>query len=173
MKILAISGSLREASTHTTVLKSLLLLAPPAHQIHLFDGLAHLPHFNPDLDFESPHPAVGHLREELNTSGAVLFSTPEYAHGLPGSLKNALDWLVRSGERYTKPVALINSSPRATFAQSALQEILTTMGAHLIVAASVTVAIPSRSALTPEAIAANPVYAAPLRAALDALPDTI
>jgi chromate reductase, NAD(P)H dehydrogenase (quinone) len=91
------------------------------------DVLSSLPHFNSDLDIEPGPPVVQDFRKQLNTSDFVVISTPEYAHGLPGSLKNALDWLVRSGEMYEKRVALLNASPRSTFAQAALLEILSTI----------------------------------------------
>lgn len=169
MRILAISGSLREASSNMTLLRSLPLLSPPSVEISLFDGLARLPQFNPDLDTDPPNPEVKHLRDALNDSRAVLISTPEYAHSLPGSLKNALDWIVRSGELYTKPIAIFNASPRSTFAQAALREVLITMGAQLISEADVTVSIPGVDTPGPEAIAANPSYAEPLRSALMAL----
>ena len=168
MKILAISGSLREASTNTTLLKSLRLLASPTVQITLFDGLARLPHFNPDLDIDPAIPEVQYLRDELNASQAVFISTPEYAHGLPGSLKNALDWLVRSGELYAKPLAIINASPRSTFAQASLREILNTMGVRLVPQADLTLSI-SGAPVNPEAIACNLDCAESLRRALHAL----
>jgi NAD(P)H-dependent FMN reductase len=65
----------------------------------------------------------------LLSSDAVLISSPEYAHGVPGSLKNALDWLVRSGELYEKQLGLINVTPRSTYAQASLVETLSTMTA--------------------------------------------
>jgi chromate reductase len=144
-KILAISGSLRAGSSNTTVLQAVAALAPPDVQVVVYSGLSELPHFNPDLDTETAPPQVQDFRTELQASDAVLISTPEYAHGVPGTLKNALDWLVRSGELYEKPVALINISPRSTHAQASLAETLATMTARLVPEALVTVALPGKN----------------------------
>jgi chromate reductase len=138
MKFLAVSGSLRAASSNTAVLQAIASLAPAGVEIVLFRGIAEIPAFNPDLDVEPGPISVEFFRGELRNSRAILISIPEYAHGLPGSLKNALDWIVRSGELYEKPVALINPSPRSTFAQAALTEILRTMGARIVEEACVT-----------------------------------
>ena len=94
-------------------------------------ALADLPHFNPDLDGESSPASVQEFRTLLRECNAVLISSPEYAHGVPGSLKNALDWIVRSGEFMYKPVALINASVSSTHAQASLTETLTVMMARV------------------------------------------
>jgi chromate reductase, NAD(P)H dehydrogenase (quinone) len=143
-KILAISGSLRTGSSNTAVLQAIAALAPSEVQVVLYSGLSELPHFNPDLDNETPPRAIREFRSQLHASDAVLISTPEYAHGVPGTLKNALDWLVRSGEFYEKPVALINVSPRSTHAQASLAETLNTMTARLIPEACATIALPRK-----------------------------
>jgi len=162
MKILAISGSLRATSTNTALLQALPLLARPHTQIVFCDVLSSLPHFNSDLNVEPAPPAVQHFRNQLKASDFVVISTPEYAHGLPGSLKNALDWLVRSGELYEKRVALLNASPRSTFAQASLLEILSTMGVRLVREAFLTVPLLGQT-LKAEEIANHPEYAAALR----------
>ena len=131
MKILAISGSLRRGSSNTTLLEAFKLLAPADVDIILFEGLASLPHFNPDDDGENAPTTVMEFRNQLQQCDGVLISSPEYAHGVPGSLKNALDWIVSSGDLYKKPVALINASSRATHAQASLIEIVNTMGSML------------------------------------------
>ncbi|MEK8095494.1 NADPH-dependent FMN reductase [Methylocystis sp. IM3] len=149
MRLLAISGSLRCASTNTATLKAMALLAPPGVHFVLYDRLASLPHFNPDLDrADAPHllpREVGELRENVRRSDGVVICSPEYAHGVPGSLKNALDWLVGSIEFPQKPVALINTSPRAVHADAQLRETLATMSASLIEAASLTVPIEGKA----------------------------
>src|SRR5439155_26208619 len=94
MQFLAISGSLRHASSNTQLLRAVALLAPPGLRITQFDGLGALPHFNPDLDTDPPSPAVRVLRESIAAADGLLISSPEYAHGVPGVLKNVLDWLV-------------------------------------------------------------------------------
>jgi len=98
--------------------------------VQIYEGLGSLPHFNPDDDVEgaTPPPAVGELRTLLASAGGILISSPEYAHGVPGSLKNALDWLVSDGALVDKPVALINASPvGGEFARDSLVETLRTM----------------------------------------------
>lgn len=165
MRILAISGSLRRASSNTAVLEAMALLAPDGVDIALHDGLAGLPAFNPDLDDAAELPAVLAFRDALRAADGVLISSPEYAHGVPGALKNALDWLVGSGELVGKPVALINPSPRSLFAHPQLAEILTVMSADLVAAASITVFVSGRG-LDAAGIAADPELAAALRQAL-------
>jgi NAD(P)H-dependent FMN reductase len=114
-------------------------------------------------------PIVEALRTQLGEADALLICCPEYAHGVPGSFKNALDWLVGVGLN-GKPVGLINSSPRATYVQASLTEILVTMGANMVAGASVTVPLMGRP-LDDAAIAADPAFAPVLRRSLDALAD--
>jgi len=139
VKILAISGSLRSASTNTTLLNAAGALAPKNIELVVYSALSDLPHFNPDLDVEPAPPAVAEFRFELGRSGGVIISSPEYAHGVPGVLKNALDWLVASGELYQKPVALFFTSPRATYAAASLKDTLNVMMARIVPEACVTV----------------------------------
>ena len=120
------------------MLDAAMRLAPPGTEsIHLDIGL--LPHFNPDLDTESPPLEVSAFREALRTSDAVIFSTPEYVHSLPGALKDALDWLVSSAELYEKPVSLLNASPNGgQRGQEALRYTLGIMMANVVDEASLT-----------------------------------
>ena len=144
MRILAVSGSLRAKSSNTAVLNAAKALASEEVNIKLYSGLENLPHFNPDLDGDTLPNLVLSLRQQIAASDGILISSPEYAHGVPGSLKNALDWLVGSVEFPGKPVALINTNPRATIAQASLKEILHTMSAQIIEPASVTLNIAGR-----------------------------
>lgn len=109
--IIAISGSLRATSFNTTILNVVGRLLPADVQYTQFDGIGELPHFNPDIDKGDPIPAVQRLRNEVEAAALVIFCTPEYAFGVPGVLKNALDWLVSSGELNEKPVGTISASP--------------------------------------------------------------
>jgi chromate reductase, NAD(P)H dehydrogenase (quinone) len=168
MHILAISGSLRAASSNTFLLQAAARLAPAGVEIVLYAGLGNIPPFNPDLDGAAAAPAVTDLRTQLQQAAAVLISSPEYAHGISGVLKNALDWLVGSGELVDKPVGLINASPRATHAHAQLSEILTVMSARLIATASIAVPLLGKG-YDAAGIAADPEIAEPLRAALRAL----
>jgi chromate reductase len=140
-------------------------MAPPGLEIALYSQLAELPHFNPDLDIEPAPLPVLHFRAACARSQAVVISTPEYAHGVPGTLKNALDWVVRSGELYEKPIILINPSARSANAQAALTEILKTMGARIITEACVTLQ-PSGPLSSAEILAATHL-STPLRASID------
>jgi chromate reductase len=167
MRILAISGSLRTGSSNTTLLHAAAALAPPTIEVSVYNGLAALPHFNPDLDIEPLPPPVVDFRSQLRATDGVLISSPEYAHGVPGVLKNALDWVVASGELYGKPVALLNASPRSVHAQASLKETLTVMTASLIPEASITVSL--RSNKVDEAgIISDPEISHALRSSLEA-----
>ena len=143
-KILAISGSLSGNSANTSVLQAASILVPANIEIILYPGLANLPHFNPDLDCEPLPETVISLRRQIADSEGIVISSPEYAHGVPGSLKNALDWLVSSTEFPGKPVALINTTPKATIALDSLREILSTMSAQIIDPANLTLNIAGR-----------------------------
>lgn len=108
VRILLVSGSTRSASTNTATLRTARAMAPADVVGVLYEGLADLPAFSPDADDQAPHPAVRDLRRELASADAVLFCTPEYAGTLPGSFKNLIDWTVRGGDLYRKPVAWVN-----------------------------------------------------------------
>jgi chromate reductase, NAD(P)H dehydrogenase (quinone) len=168
LHILAISGSLRAASSNTTVLHAMAAIAPPPLTIAIYDQLAGLPYFNPDLDGETDTPpaSVRELRAQIGRADGILISSPEYAHGVPGVLKNALDWLVSSLEFPGKPVALINISPRSIYVQASLVEILTTMSASLVTDSSFMVPLP-RSGLDVEGMLADPQITQTLHTAID------
>jgi chromate reductase, NAD(P)H dehydrogenase (quinone) len=145
VRILAISGSLRRVSTNSALVRAAALLATGPIRVSVYDELGMIPPFNPDDDSEVAHPAVYRFRAQLRISDAVLISSPEYAHGVSGVLKNALDWVVSSGDLVDKPVALVNASPRATHAQAALLETLSVMSAHVVPTASITLPLQGRS----------------------------
>lgn len=138
MKILAISGSLRQASINSALLRAVARLVPEGLTVSLETGLGTLPLFNPDLTVSEPEP-VRILREHINAADALLIASPEYAHGVSGVMKNALDWMVGNESFVYKPVALLNAAPRASHALAALREIITTMSARIIDTASITV----------------------------------
>jgi chromate reductase len=131
-RVLAVSGSLRAKSVNTAILLAAQSIAPAGVEVTLYRGLGDLPHFNPDLDIEPPPRAVAEWREAVRTADVLLLCTPEYAHGLPGSFKNALDWLVSFEGFLNKPVALINPKAEDSHAQASLREILKTMNARLL-----------------------------------------
>ena len=140
MKILAISGSLRSASLNSALLRAMAQLAPTGISVELYTELGQLPLFNPDIEASDP-PAVARLRTQVLAADAVAIASPEYAHGIAGVMKNALDWMVGCEAFVNKPVALLNASPRAVHAQAALKEVLTMMSALLVEDASITVPV--------------------------------
>jgi chromate reductase len=172
LEFLAISGSLRHRSSSTALLRAAALLASPGTRLIPFDGLGSLPPFNPDLDRAPLPAAVGTLRARVAAADGLVLCSPEYAHGIPGVLKNALDWLVGGIEILAKPVALLNPSPRATHAQASLVEVLRTMGAHVVPRALVTVPL---IGWNPDAasIAAVPELAQLVRGSLAALVEAV
>lgn len=135
-RICAVSGSLREGSTNSAMLGRAALLAEPHLEVSLWQGLADVPAFNPDRSEDPPEP-VTEFRRLVAAADGLLIASPEYAHGVAGALKNALDWLVGSGELTDKPVALLNASPRATIAHAELAETLRTMGARIVADAAI------------------------------------
>jgi chromate reductase, NAD(P)H dehydrogenase (quinone) len=138
MRVMAFCGSLRLRSSNHALLLAARKHAPEGMDVAMFESIRDLPHFDPDLDGPERDPedrpeGVLRLRRELAASDAMLISTPEYAHGLPGALKNALDWLVSSPAMIGKPVALIyGSTGEANYAQEQLKETLTTMSAMVV-----------------------------------------
>jgi chromate reductase len=172
MKILAISGSLRAASHNTAVLVAAKRLAPAGITIELFEGIGMLPYFNSDLETPEHLPKVVSFRQIIGTADGILISSPEYARGVSGVMKNALDWLVGGLEFPGKPVALINTSPRATHALAALTLTLETMSANMVRDASITLPLLG-TVNDADSIAANPEFAVPLRAAIERLASAI
>ena len=113
-RLLLISGSLRARSTNTAVLLTAQGLEGRGSETVLYRGLGQLSHYNPDLDVEPLEANAADLRAEIHRADGILFSVPEYAGALPGSVKNLLDWTIgddKPGSIYGKPVAWINASP--------------------------------------------------------------
>ena len=167
MKLVAVSGSLRAASANTALLRAAAGLAPPGVDVVLYDEVGALPHFNPDLEGFAL-PVVARWQSLLLGCDGVLIACPEYAHGIPGAFKNALDWVVGTVGLDGLPVALINTAPRATHAQASLAEIISTMGWSVIEAASVTIPV-ARKGAPPPVAGLEPQFAGPLRLAVLAL----
>ena len=131
-KILAIPGSLRSNSSSHHILNEIISLAPSKVLIEVYQDLGSLPHFN---DAQAP-PGVDDLRSRLKNADAVLICTPEYAFGIPGSLKNAIDWTVSTADLYGKPVGLITASSHGEKGHAAMMWVLTAVGARIIEDAS-------------------------------------
>ena len=167
MKFLALCGSLRAASTNAALLRAAQRLAPAGVEVRLADSLGALPLFNPDLEEGYPA-AVAALYEQIVEADALLIASPEYAHGVTGVMKNALDWMVGNDSFVNKAVAIFNASPRAIHAQAALREIVTTMSAKVVEEACMSAPILS-SKLDEAAIAAHSEIAPAIVNAFNAL----
>ena len=134
MHILAVSGSLSAESSNSALLQLVRQHAAPPNRVELFDALDDIPNFSPDRDQQPAPDAVAALRASVRGADAVLLATPEYAGGMPGVLKNALDWLVGSGELYGKPVVVVSAAPsveRGGNARASLELTLTMQGARV------------------------------------------
>lgn len=166
MKILAICGSLRAASLNAMLIRALSRLAPPDISVRAYEGMATLPLFNPDLDL-SPPASVRGLKEQISAADIVLIASPEYAHGMTGVIKNALDWTVSSDVFVHKPVVVLNASPRARHADAALREVLSVMSARILETASVQVPVIG-ARLDEDGMISHPEIAEILKAALAA-----
>ncbi len=167
MNVLAISGSLRAASLNSALLRTAARIAPPGMRINLYAGVGALPLFNPDLESRVPAPVLA-LRGEVDRADALLVASPEYARGVTGGIKNALDWLVSHKGFVGKPVALLNAAARAHHAQDALRLTLRTMSATLIEEACVTIALLAAN-LDEEAMSQCDAVTGPLSEALGAM----
>lgn len=171
-RILLVSGSLRSASTNTAALRTAVAVAPPGVDAVFYEGLAELPHLNPDDDAEPLHAAVAELRAEIRAADAILFSTPEYAGALPGSFKNLLDWSIgddQPGSIYEKPAAWVNTSPRG--AAGAIGELRTVLGyAHASIVDDACLDVPlTPAALDADGLVADPASREQIASALKAL----
>lgn len=157
---------------------------PECAHIALYEGLALLPPFNPDREAElydtgapgvryrddlddSGLLAVRDLNERVRQADGLLIACPEYARGVPGAFKNALDWLVGSNAFVCKPFVQFNASPRASHAQAALRLTLETMSGLFVEEASLSLPLLNRG-LGPDDILADPSLAGPIRDALRA-----
>jgi len=167
IRILAISGSLRKASCNSALLRVTAALAPEGVEVVLYGKLGDLPLFNPDLEGAAPPPVLD-FRAHLTAANAILIASPEYAHGITGVLKNALDWVVGSGEFTDKPVGLLNGFERSVYAPAALAEIITVIGGKVIPEAMRTILLPT-NVITDQEILAQPELTASLQAVLKAL----
>ena len=130
MKILALSGSARRLSTNTALLRALEEIAPPDIALSTYAGLGGLPVFSPDLE-DLPLPdSVVHFKRCMEACDGILISSPEYARGIPGGLKNAIDWLVSGDLVIAKPIALVHASHRGDDMLAALRLVLSTISSR-------------------------------------------
>jgi NAD(P)H-dependent FMN reductase len=167
VKVLALCGSLRAASLNSALLRATARLAPAGISVRVFPSLGSLPLFNPDLENDAPDVVVD-FRAQIAGADALIIASPEYAHGVTGTIKNALDWLVSFEPFANKPVAVFNASPRAHHADLALRETLKTMAALIVEPASITIPILG-SQLNEDGMVSDASVAPRIRTALQAL----
>jgi chromate reductase len=138
MRILAISGSLRQGSYNTALALAAAELAPDGVEVDLYDGLAGIPGYDPELDGDHAPAAVRELRDAIERADALLIVTPEYNGSLPGALKNLIDWASRPHREaalWGKTVAIAGASPTsygAIWAQNDLRRVLGIAGARVV-----------------------------------------
>jgi NAD(P)H-dependent FMN reductase len=166
IRILALCGSQRALSMSAGLLRACRDLAPDGVAIHLFEHHKDFPLFNPE---RTDIPAgVCALQDAITAADALLIASPEYAHGVTGTIKNTLDWVVNHAPFAGKPVAVLNPSYQSFHADEALKETLRTMSADLVLDACLRIPVIG-SRVDPDRIASEPRFAAPIAAALRAL----
>jgi NAD(P)H-dependent FMN reductase len=130
-KVIAISGSTRTQSTNLSLIHAIADITKNYFDVTIFNDIAGIPHFNPDLNTEAPPQPVTDFRNRLKDADGILICTPEYAMGVPGSLKNAIDWTVSSCEFSHKPTALITASSVGQKGHASLLETLKIIEANI------------------------------------------
>lgn len=116
LRVCGVAGSLRSDSFNLALIRAAVELAPAGVEVEVFDGLADIPLFNQDMEAQGDPVAVTALKTAIRESDALLIATPEYSGGVPGVLKNALDWAARKGIDQAsaldhRPVAIMGASP--------------------------------------------------------------
>jgi len=145
-----VSGSLQARSSNAALIRTAHQVAPAGVEVVDAISVGDVAPYNPDLDRQGSTPgAVLQWRAQVADAAGVLIASPEYAHSLPGALKNALDWLVGSGELYGKPVAVLCASPRPNgglLGREALEQTLRAQGATVVASGTVGVAAADKGA---------------------------
>jgi NAD(P)H-dependent FMN reductase len=168
IEIFAISGSLRAASTNSALLAAVAANAPADYRVTVYDGLGRLPIFNPDDEGERTPVEAARLIEAVTSADGVIVSCPEYAHGVPGGMKNALDWLVSRDAAVGKPAMLAHASPRSLYARAALAEIMRTMSFALYEDAALEIALLGKKPAEAAGILSAPENVVAMREAVSA-----
>lgn len=138
MQLLGVCGSLRGSSTNSRLLEAAAHLLPDQVDLHLTTLVGRLPLFNPDVSVESSD-VVTEWVQEMRGADGLIISTPEYARGYPGALKNALDWLVDTDAFVAKPFIMLSASSRSTIGRDTLITVVETMSGVHVLEASITV----------------------------------
>lgn len=171
--ILAISGSTRKRSTNEAILKVIAALYKDALDIHYYDAIDQLPHFNPDLDNEAVAPSVKDFRKLVEEAEGVIICTPEYVFSLPGALKNALEWTVSTTVFSHKPFAFIIASAHGEKAFEALDLVMSTLLQNKIPEKSKLLIKGGRGKISKEGQIADPEVLREIRAVMNSLMYTI
>lgn len=166
VRLLALCGSQRSRSLSAGLLRACRLLAPDGVEVVLFEQHKQFPLFNPEA--AALPEGVRALQQAVDLADAILIASPEYAHGVSGTIKNTLDWLVSYPPFAGKPVAVLNPAFQSHHADAALQETLRTMSAELIPDACVRIPVIG-AGVDPDAIAASTRFAPSIEAALRAV----
>ncbi len=132
MKLIALSGSVRQQSTNTALLEAIERRSPDGVSISLYRDMESLPIFNPDREGDHTPSKAGAFIKDVTASDGLILACPEYAHGIPGGFKNALDWLVSSVCFPDTPIMICHASHRGEFVLNALKEVLKTMSADIV-----------------------------------------
>lgn len=168
MHLLALSGSLRAASTNTALLRALAVHATPPVTVTVFDGLAQIPPFSPDREGDATPLQVLAFAAAVAQADGLVIACPEYVHALPGAFKNALDWLVSRPELIGKPIALLHASNRGEDVLADLRRVLATVSDRFAPDVFARFALGKQSPAEVAATLARPENRAALRAFLDA-----
>jgi chromate reductase, NAD(P)H dehydrogenase (quinone) len=173
VQILTICGSLRTHSSNLALLEAVEQLAPSGTKISRYRDIANLPHFSPDQDLTNQLPEEAqNLRDKVAAADGLLFAVPEYMHSLPGSFKNALDWMVGCQKFPGKPVALAHVNSRHAFAPAQLEEVLKTMAAEIVPEAGFNLGYTTNQ-IEKETICGNEEHVATITRAVEAFRDAI
>ncbi|MGY5778857.1 NADPH-dependent FMN reductase [Rhizobium sp. LEGMi135b] len=132
ISLYALCGSQRQASTSRRLLEALRLACPDGVTIKICDLIGGLPIFNPDNEGERTPAIVTEFAGEIKEADGLIVSCPEYAHGIPGGFKNALDWLVSRDEVPFKPLMFAHASHRGDLVLAQLTDVLQTMSLHIV-----------------------------------------
>lgn len=130
MNILAVSGSARRLSTNTALLRALQAIAPDGIMVQVYEGIGDLPVFSPDREGADLPDGVQNFQRAIADCDGLILSSPEYVRGIPGGLKNAIDWLVSGDQVVGKPIALVHASHRGDDMLAALRMVLSTISSN-------------------------------------------
>jgi chromate reductase len=167
--ILALCGSQRTRSLSAGLLRACRTLAPAGVRVDIFEQHKQFPLFNPELDLPD---GVRALQDAITAADAIVIASPEYAHGVSGTIKNALDWVVSHPPFAGKPVGVLNPSYQSHHADEALKETLRTMSAVLVPEACIRIPVIGAGidlTADPDAIASSPRFVPMIEGAMGAL----